>query len=108
MLFRSDGNGDKISQVFKVAASISDCQPIVNGSKVVYYASNNNFVNFYSIDAYTGELEKKIHRIAGEQAIWEVENNILTISGERKSGVWGKRVVGWVEGGGGWCGGGGV
>ena len=42
-----DGKGNKVSKEFTAAAPISDCQPIVKGSKIVYYASNANMVNFY-------------------------------------------------------------
>lgn len=76
-----DGNGDKISREFTEATPISDCQPIVKNSNVVYYASNANMVNFYSIDANTGKTNKKSYRTAGENATWDFHNGILTISG---------------------------
>ncbi|MDE6111597.1 MAG: leucine-rich repeat domain-containing protein [Eubacterium sp.] len=76
-----DGNGNKIGKEFTAAAPISDCQPIVKGSKVVYCASNANMVNFYSIDAQTGNFTKKTYRVAGENATWALNNNVLTISG---------------------------
>ena len=46
-----DGKGNTISKEFTTAAPVSDCQPVIKDSKVVYYASNENTVNFYSIDA---------------------------------------------------------
>ena len=76
-----DGNGNKISSEFTSAAPVSDCQPIVKGSKVVYYASNENMVNFYSIDASTGSTDKKMYRIAGETASWNFSGGVLTLSG---------------------------
>ena len=39
---------------------VSDCQPVVKDSKVVYYASNANTVNFYSIDANDGTASKDL------------------------------------------------
>lgn len=76
-----DGSGNVISKEFTAAAPVSDCQPVVKGSKIVYYASNANMVNFYSIDVQTGEFSKKIYRVAGENATWDFDNGILTISG---------------------------
>lgn len=76
-----DGSGNVVSEEFTAGAPISDCQPIVKGSKIVYYASNANMVNFYSIDARTGTFAKKIYRVAGENATWKVDNGVLTISG---------------------------
>ena len=41
-----DGKGKSLSKEFTTAAPISDCQPVVKDSKVVYYASNSNTLNF--------------------------------------------------------------
>ncbi|MCH5268655.1 MAG: leucine-rich repeat domain-containing protein [Lachnospiraceae bacterium] len=76
-----DGNGDAVSKEFTAAAPISECQPIVSGGKIVYYASNANMVNFYTIDAATGGFGKKVYRVAGENATWELVDDVLTISG---------------------------
>lgn len=76
-----DGKGNQVSEEFTAAAPVSDCQPIVKDGKIVYYASNDNMVNFYFIDAETGELGKKGYRVAGENATWDLENGVLTISG---------------------------
>ena len=76
-----DGEGNKISREFTEAAPISDCQPIVKGSQIVYCASNATMVNFYSINAVTGEFHKKVYRVAGENAVWELKKGVLTISG---------------------------
>lgn len=76
-----DGEGNKISKEYTASTPISDCQPVVKNSKVVYYASNENAVNFYSIDSVTGKADKKGYRVAGENAVWELKNGVLTISG---------------------------
>ena len=76
-----DGKGNKVSKEYTAAAPLSDCQPIVKGSMVVYYASNANMVNFYTIDANTGAFSKKVFRLAGQNATWNLENGVLTISG---------------------------
>jgi len=76
-----DGSGNKISKEFTAAASISDCHPVLKDSKIVFYASNDNMVNFYSIDANNGNFSKKIYRVAGENVTWKLDNGILTLSG---------------------------
>lgn len=76
-----DGEGNVASKEFTAAAPISDCQPIVKGSSIVYYASNANMVNFYSINAETGAFSKRVHRVAGEEATWDLKKGVLTISG---------------------------
>lgn len=77
-----DGKGNVLSKEYTTAAPVSDCQPIIKDSKVVYYASNANTVNFYSIDANDGTASKKIYRTAGENATWDFTNGVLTISGQ--------------------------
>lgn len=76
-----DGNGNTVSQEFTAAIPISDCQPVVKNSEIVYYASNENMVNFYSINAQTGAVNKKMYRVAGENTTWDYSNGVLTISG---------------------------
>ncbi len=76
-----NGSGEKLTKEFTAAAPISDCQPIVKDSKVFYYASNSNMVNFYTIDANTGAFSKKSYRVAGENATWSYKNGTLTVSG---------------------------
>nr|WP_295277770.1 leucine-rich repeat domain-containing protein [uncultured Blautia sp.] len=77
-----DGKGNTISKEFTTVAPISDCQPVVKDSKVVYYASNKNTVNFYTIDSSNGTAAKKSYRVAGENASWDFKNGVLTISGQ--------------------------
>ena len=76
-----DGNGNKLGSEYTAKAPISDCQPIVKGSKVVYCASSDNMVNFYTIDSSTGSFSKKSYRVVGTNAEWELKNGVLTISG---------------------------
>lgn len=78
-----DENGNKLSKEYTAAAPISDCEPILKDGKVVYYASNANTVNFYSIDAQTGNFETvKSYHVAGENVSWEISDNTLTFSGK--------------------------
>lgn len=76
-----DGNGNKVSIEYTAAAPVSECQPIVKDSKIVYYASNSNMVNFYTIDAQSGKFSKKKYRTVGDNATWTLNNGVLTISG---------------------------
>ena len=67
-----DENGNKLSKEYTAAAPISDCEPILKDGKVVYYVSNANTVNFYSIDTQTGDFETvKSYHVAGENVSWE-------------------------------------
>ena len=76
-----DGKGNRISQEYTTGAPISGCQPIVKGEKVVYYASNKNMVDFYSIDSNTGNTTKKMYHVAGEGVGWKLQNGVLTVYG---------------------------
>ena len=77
-----DSNGNKVSKEFTASASASQCKPIMNDSKMIYCASVDGAVCFYTINAETGELNKKIFRVAGEQISWKMEGKILTFSGK--------------------------
>lgn len=76
-----DGKGNRISQEYTTGAPISGCQPVVKGEKVVYYASNKNMVDFYSIDSNTGNTTKKMYHVAGEGVGWKLQNGVLTVYG---------------------------
>ncbi len=76
-----DGSGNALTKEFTAAASISDCRPILSGSKIVYYASTATMVDFYTIDSSTGAFSKKIYRVAGDNATWKINDGVLTISG---------------------------
>lgn len=91
-----DGKGDKVSEEFTAAAPISDCQPIIKDSKIVYYASDEDMVNFYSIDAQTGKFSKKVYSMAENQGTENepndenepnVENKKIHISKARIGGI---------------------
>lgn len=79
-----DENGKKISDVFTAKAALSDCKPIVKSGYVVFYASKDNVVDFYKINATTGAFSKKTHRVLGGNLSWKVDSGILTISGTGK------------------------
>ena len=77
-----DGKGNTISKEFTTSAPISNCQPVVKDSRILYYASSSNALNFYSIDSDNGSITKKSYRVAGENASWTFNNGVLTISGK--------------------------
>lgn len=76
-----DGQGETVSEEFTTKATISDCKPVVKNGKAVFYSAVSNNVDFYSIDVNTGEFDKVVYRIAGENAVWEVEGLTLKVSG---------------------------
>ncbi len=76
-----DGYGSRLSQEYTMGAPIAGCQPIVKNEKILYYASNKNMVDFYSIDANTGSSSKKLYRVAGEGVGWDFKGSTLTIYG---------------------------
>lgn len=77
-----DENGNKLTQEYTASGLISDCQPIMNGSDVVFFTSNSGTLNFYTIDANSGNFSKKIYRKAGDNATWDMDSDgTLTISG---------------------------
>ena len=93
-----DGDGNKVSQEYTASAPISDCRPIVKGSKVSYFASSLDSLDFYTIDADTGEITQKTYTKMinpfCDGLFWTYEDDVLTISGEGKyteyEGSWGR------------------
>ncbi|MBQ6663664.1 MAG: hypothetical protein IJM69_09020, partial [Firmicutes bacterium] len=78
-----NGAGQKISKEYTAAAPLSDCHPVLNGTKVYWYASSGNAVNFYSIGAADGAFRKeKAYRTAGERVTWNLKGDVLTFTGE--------------------------
>ncbi len=45
-----DGNGNQVGKIYSMAGSLSDCVPIVNGSKLVWYTWNYDTNVFYDIN----------------------------------------------------------
>lgn len=76
-----DGEGNKLSEEFTSNATFSDCRPLYDGSRVVFYASSSNSLDFYTIDAVSGEFEKKVYKVVGENISWNYDNGVLTVSG---------------------------
>ena len=76
-----DGAGNKIGREFVANAPWSDCHPILSGDKIVYYASNDLTVNFYTIDANTGSFTKKVCSSLNGRIKWTISDHVLRLSG---------------------------
>ncbi len=76
-----DEKGDAVSEEFTAPAPVSDCHPILVGNQIVYCASNENTVDFYTIDAFDGSFHKYVNRTAGLHASWEISEETLFING---------------------------
>lgn len=76
-----DGEGNKLSKEFTANAAFSDCRPLYDDSKIVFYASSSNTLDFYTIDAVSGEFDKKVYKVIGENISWNYDNGVLTVSG---------------------------
>ncbi len=77
-----NGDGEPVSEEFSVNATVSDCQPILRGQDVIFYSCCGMMFDFYVIDGNSGSFRKKIIRIAGENATWDLDpDGKLTISG---------------------------
>ena len=79
-----NGNGSAVSREFVVCGSVSDCDPLVDGNKIIFYSSDNGSIVFFSIDSSTGRITRKEYLMAGENAEWSLKNGVLTISGNGK------------------------
>lgn len=72
---------DSANKAFTASAPASNCQPIAQGTDVIYYASNANMVNFYTINSETSMFSNKMYRLAGESVTWDMRDSVLTFSG---------------------------
>ena len=79
-----DGNGNKLGSEKTVHASFSECRPVINRNKAVFYASGGSSVDFYSIDVNNGRFSKTVYLTLGEKASWKIENGVLSVYGSGK------------------------
>ncbi len=79
-----DGTGKVISKERTFAGAMSDCEPIVDNGKVLFYASDGSATAFYTFDNSSGDATKKIYYSAGPDATWTFSNGTLTIRGTGK------------------------
>ena len=89
--FFIDGEGNQVSEEFKKVALVSDCQPVVKGSKIVYYASDASRVIFYTINAETGKFQKKA--VAGKDTGNKIDISQAWIEGLKESYVYTGKAV---------------
>ena len=76
-----DGSGNIVSSEKTLPIPLSDCQPIVNGSNVIFTASTTIQTGFYVYNTETGNLSSRIYNIAGPNAAWSLDGSVLTIKG---------------------------
>ena len=76
-----DGAGNKIGNEFVANAPWADSHPVLSGNKIVYYASNELTVNFYTIDANTGSFSKKVYPSLDGNITWNISDHVLRIAG---------------------------
>lgn len=60
-----DANGNKTSGIYSLSGNLSDCAPIVNNGKIVWYAYENENVTFYEISASDLSQNNAVQVIAG-------------------------------------------
>ena len=77
-----DGTGNAISEEKKIQAPYMACRPLYTDGKVVFYSSGYTAVSFFAIDVESGNVESKIYNLAGENAVWNYDDGVLTIGGE--------------------------
>ncbi|MBQ8967404.1 Ig-like domain-containing protein [Ruminococcus sp.] len=82
-----DNEGNKLTEEFVAGAAFSDCQPVVDGDKVLFCASSDNSVDIYTIDTKTGELTSKTFNSLSEDIRWTVDKDgVMTIEGKGQLG----------------------
>lgn len=54
-----DGTGNHQESVQTVSGSLSDCQPIVSGNKIIWYVTENSMPKFYTLDLTTNSITEK-------------------------------------------------
>lgn len=60
-----DANGNKTSNIYSLSGNLSDCVPIINSGKIVWYAYENEDVTFYEISTSDLSQSNAIQVIAG-------------------------------------------
>ena len=76
-----DGSGNFLGSEYTAAAPISEMHPVLNGSNVVFCASNENMVSFCTINSTTGAFSETAYRTAGDYAAWRIDNGTLYVEG---------------------------
>lgn len=54
-----DNAGNHPEGIQSVSGSLSDCQPIVNGNKLIWYVTQNSMPKFYTLDLSTNSITEK-------------------------------------------------
>ena len=76
-----DSEGNQIGEEHVVDGTLSDCKVLLDGSNLVFYASESHATTFYTINLETNECSKKTYQMITDTISWKLENGVLTLSG---------------------------
>ena len=83
-----DGDGEIISDEMEAPVPVAYCDAVLKNGYVSWIASSVNFFEFVNMDAYTGNIDTVVFRVAGENATWNIEGDTLYIEGSGKIKSW--------------------
>ena len=83
-----DANGNQQGSTYSVPGHLSDCAPIYDGSRVVWYTYNNGKENFYVIPVSSPTQTEVINRTYGHNYQFvSAENGVATVKCSRCGSV---------------------
>ena len=77
-----DGYGNTIGKEKTIKAPYIACKPFYKDGKVVFYSAGYTALSFFAIDVENGNVSSKTYNLAGNNAVWDYDNGILSIEGE--------------------------
>ena len=75
-----DGKGELIGEVYEGNAQLSDCQPIYDGTNVVWYVTDGAELKFYTIHAENGDFKEKPEEMKPVVESISLNQNSLSLS----------------------------
>ncbi|MBR6770945.1 MAG: S-layer homology domain-containing protein [Lachnospiraceae bacterium] len=75
-----DGKGELIGEVYEGNAQLSDCQPIYDGTNVVWYVTDGAELKFYTIHAENGDFKEKPEEMEPVVESISLNQNSLSLS----------------------------
>ena len=73
-----DGKGNLTGSVYSAVGLLSDCKPVVSNGKLVWYACDNGYTHFYTIDTSSGAFTSTNNPIPISAAYVNVKNVLYT------------------------------
>jgi len=73
-----DGSGTISGSIKSANGFLSDCRPILNGSKVIWYTFDGTQINFFEIDSSSGAFSSKNPIAITNASVSKIENQIYT------------------------------